>query len=182
MLPELARRLRQSSVEVRSGGGSGGSGVIWPEGVIVTNAHVVRSRDPLVVLSDGREFRAEIVRHDRRRDLALLRIAAGNLTPAEIGDSASLRVGQTVTAVGNPLGLVGAVSTGIIFAFDQDRRWIQADVRLAPGNSGGMLADAQGRVIGINTMIYGGLAMAIPSNAAAIFVRRSPRFTGAQAA
>ncbi len=183
MPPELARKLRQSSVQVQAGRGVGGSGVIWSaDGVIVTNAHVARSRHPLVVLSDGREYRGELIAHDERRDLAVLRIAAENVAAAEIGDSGAVLAGQTVTAVGNPFGWVGAVSTGIIFAVDPAGRWIQADLRLAPGNSGGILADARGRVIGINTMIYGGLALAVPSSAAAAFVRRATRFTGAKAA
>jgi serine protease Do len=170
MSPELAQTLRRSSVEVRSGKRGSGTGVIWSaDGRIVTNAHVI-GRRPVVKLSDGREFQAEVKRHDPERDLALLQINAEDLPAAAIGDSSHLRVGQIVAATGNPLGVTGAVTTGIIHATGE--RWfIQADVRLAPGNSGGMLADVRGRVIGINTMIYAGLALAIPSNTAAAFAR-----------
>jgi serine protease Do len=170
MSPELAQKLKRSSVEVRSGRRGVGSGVIWSaDGRIMTNAHVV-GRRPVVKLSDGREFPAEVKRHDPDRDLALLQIGGRDLPAAAIGDSARLRVGQIVAAIGNPLGVTGAVTTGIIHSTGE-RRFIQADVRLAPGNSGGMLADTRGRVIGINTMIYAGLALAIPSNTAAAFAR-----------
>lgn len=100
------------------------------------------------------------------------------MTPAEIGDSDSLRVGQLVVAVGNPLGLSGAVTAGLIHAIGPRRpagpSLIQADLRLAPGNSGGPLADARGRVIGINAMIAGGLALAVPSSLVARFLAKLP--------
>jgi serine protease Do len=85
-------------------------------------------------------------------------------------------VGELVVAVGNPLGFVGALTTGVVHA--PTRRWVHADVRLAPGNSGGPLADARGRVIGINTMIAGGLALAVPSNSVTRFLRRGAEDIG----
>jgi serine protease Do len=85
-------------------------------------------------------------------------------------------VGELVMAVGNPLGFVGALTTGVVHALT--RRWVHADVRLAPGNSGGPLADARGRVIGINTMIAGGLALAVPSNSVTQFLRRGAERPG----
>lgn len=171
MPSELAQLLQRSTVEIRSGRRGVGSGVIWSsDGAIVTNFHVVGRASPNVRLSDGREFQAEIHRRHLGRDLALLRIEARDLPSATIGDSSRLRPGQIVVAAGNPLGVAGAITTGIIHATGE-RQWIQADVRLAPGNSGGMLADARGHVIGINTMIYGGLALAVPSNTAAAFAR-----------
>jgi serine protease Do len=167
---DLARKLRASTVAVQGSDRGGGSGVIWrADGLIVTNAHVVRSSDPIVVLGDGRKLQANVVKHDRRRDLAILQILASGLGSAEVADSAKVRVGQLVMAVGNPMGVAGAVATGVIFAAAGER-WIQASVRLAPGNSGGILADSEGRVIGINTMIHFGLAHAIPSNAVASFI------------
>jgi serine protease Do len=106
--------------------------------------------------------------------LATLRVNATALPAAPIGDSASLAVGELVIAIGNPLGFRGALSTGIVHALGPlpglgARSWVQADVRLAPGNSGGPLANARGEVIGINTMIAGSIALAIPSNKAARF-------------
>ncbi|MGI8992259.1 MAG: S1C family serine protease [Bryobacteraceae bacterium] len=166
-LPELAARLLPSSVQV----GGGGSGVIWnSKGVIVTNAHVARGPLALVAFRDGRSLEATVTARDPRRDLAVLRVDARNLPAAAIGNSSGLRVGQIVAAVGNPFGVVGAVTAGVIHAAGESN-WIQADVRLAPGNSGGMLADAEGRVIGINTMIVSGIAFAVPSNTVEAFLK-----------
>src|SRR5258706_12605695 len=107
-----------------------------------------------------------------RRDLASLKIGATGLPAATPGDSSALRVGELVIAVGNPMGFIGALTTGVVHALPNRKRWVAADVRLAPGNSGGPLADAQGCVIGINTMIAGGLALAVPSNVVAEFLAR----------
>jgi serine protease Do len=101
------------------------------------------------------------------------------LPAATLADSSKARVGEFVLAVGNPLGFVGALSAGIIHAAGSVRglgmsSWLQADVKLAPGNSGGPLANAQGRVLGINTMVAGGLALAIPSNDVARFLANGP--------
>jgi serine protease Do len=165
----LAERLRQISVEVRGRRNGFGSGIVWRgDGLIVTNSHVVEGDRAEVRLEDGRVFRATLTRRERRRDLAALRIDARGLGPAAIGDSDALRVGELVVAVGNPLGHVGALATGIIHA--AGRNWVKADVRLAPGNSGGLLANARGEVIGINSMIARGLALAVPSRAVGRFL------------
>lgn len=179
----VAEQLRQSTVQVKgrhrgpSGQHGGGSGVIWqPDGVIITNAHVARGPEAVVSLADGRAFDATVTARDDGRDLAALKVEAADLPAASIGDSGALRVGELVLAVGNPLGLAGAVTAGVVHAIGGDgdgprqREWVRADVRLAPGNSGGPLADAQGRVIGINSMIAGGLALAVPSNAVQRFL------------
>jgi len=171
----IAERLRQSLVQVLPGRG-GGAGVIWDaNGYIVTNAHVVPGENAGIVDSSGRRTTACVILRDRKRDLALLHPAPNESgPPPEIGDSDSPRPGQLVFALGNPLGLTGAVSAGVIHAVGPicGRNWIQADVRLAPGNSGGMLADASGRVIGITTMIWNGIALAIPSSEVNAFVQR----------
>src|SRR4029077_331135 len=125
-----------------------------------------------VGLWDGSTHDASLVSRDTRRDLATLKIAASGLPAATPGDSSALRVGELVIAVGNPLGFIGAMTTGVVHSLPNGQRWVAADVRLAPGNSGGPLADAQGRVIGINTMIAGGLALAVPSNAVGEFLKR----------
>jgi serine protease Do len=181
---EVAERLRRSTVQVsgdRSQPGSG-SGVIWTEdGVIITNAHVARADRARVELWDGREFEADVAARDARRDLASLRISERELPAATAGDSSVLRPGELVLAVGNPLGFIGALTTGVVHALGPLRGigrqpWVQAAVRLAPGNSGGPLANARGQVIGVNTMIAaGGLALAVPSNAVAEFLRRGAR-------
>lgn len=178
---EVAERLRRSTVHLHIGNGRGGSGsgVIWgSEGLVVTNAHVARAERATVELWDGRELGAVLTARDTRRDLASLKVeGATGLPAATPGDSSALRSGELVLAVGNPLGFTGALSTGVVHAVGPlgglgSRNWVQAGVRLMPGNSGGPLADAQGRVIGINTMIAGGLALAIPSNTVAEFLRR----------
>lgn len=172
-LAAVAAALRRSTVQVHSRRMGVGSGVIWNSGLIITNAHVVRGSRATVELSDGRVLDAACTVRDVHQDLAALKVAAVDLSAATIGDSDTLRVGQLVLAVGNPLGTV-ALTTGIIHAIDSKdafSKWVQADVRLAPGNSGGPLADAQGRVIGINTLIAGGVALAVPSNVVERFVR-----------
>jgi serine protease Do len=185
---EVAEKLRRSTVRITSGPFRGsarergsGSGVVWTaDGTVITNAHVVRDRAE-VEFWDGSKAEALIAARDDRRDLARLETSVANLPAVERRDSASLRPGEIVLAVGNPLGFVGALSTGIVHASGTvpglgRQAWIQAAVRLAPGNSGGPLADAEGRVVGINTMMVGGgLALAVPSNAVADFLSRGAR-------
>ena len=177
---EIAEQLRRSTVLIHSGGRGSGSGVIWSgDGKLVTNAHVVRSTRPTVQLWDGREFQATIHSRDSLRDLAQLRIEATNLPAAAAADSSQLRPGELAIAIGNPMGFVGALATGVIHGVGPLRglgqhSWVQAEVRLAPGNSGGPLADAHGRVVGINTMVAGRLALAIPSNAVRDFLSATP--------
>ncbi|MGA2039229.1 MAG: trypsin-like peptidase domain-containing protein [Bryobacteraceae bacterium] len=179
---EVAERLRRSTVQIHSRSGRGsGSGVIWStDGLVVTNAHVARGADLEVQLWDGRRLPARVLARDPRRDLASLRVAVASLDAVAAGNSSSLRPGELVIAVGSPLGFAGAVSTGVVHSVGPIRgmgnvSWIRAQVRLAPGNSGGPLANAEGRVIGINTAIINGLGIAVPSNEAADFVRRGPR-------
>jgi serine protease Do len=175
---EVAERLRRSTVQVGSQGRGFGSGVILSsDGLIVTNAHVVRGPQAQVKLWDGRTFAAEVVSRDLARDLATLQISATGLPAASLADSSKVRVGELVLAIGNPFGFEGALSTGIIHAAGAvyglgGKSWLQADVKLAPGNSGGPLADAQGRVLGINTLVAGGLALAVPSNEVAWFIAK----------
>ncbi len=159
---KIGEQLRRSTVQIRSSRNGSGSGVIWnASGAIVTNAHIVRSGELHIELWDGRTAPARIEKRNSRRDLAILRTDAGDLTPASAGDSDRVRAGEVVIAVGNPLGFTGALSTGVVHAVGPD--FIQTTVRLAPGNSGGPLADSNGNVIGINTAIVpGGLSLAIP--------------------
>ena len=178
---EIAEQLRRSTVLIHAGGRGSGSGVIWSsDGLIVTNAHVVQGSNTRVQLWDGRELDATVAARDPRHDLATLRINANALPAASPADSSQLRPGELAIAIGNPMGFVGALTTGVIHAIGPLRglgsqTWVQASVRLAPGNSGGPLADAGGRVIGINTMVAGRLALAIPSNAVLDFLAGGPR-------
>lgn len=186
-LADVVGRLRENTVELRTRGRASGSGVIWrSDGLIVTNAHVVAGAGPAppgaqVVLADGCRFPAALVAWDRDLDLALLRVEARALPAALVGDSDRLRAGELVLAVGHPFGLVGAVVSGIVHAapargHHAGPQWIQADLRLAPGNSGGPMADAAGRVVGVNAMTAGRLALAVPSRVVQTFaMRRAPR-------
>jgi serine protease Do len=187
---EIAERLRRSTVQVwlsergpdrgrRERGG--GSGIVWSaDGLILTNAHVARTGEVEVALWDGRRFGARVVARDPRRDLAMLRMTAANPEPSleagleavSPGNSKGLRAGELVIAIGNPLGFAGALSTGVIHSVTD--RWIRADVQLAPGNSGGPLANARGEVIGINTAISDGLGLAVPVHLALEFLKQGP--------
>ena len=174
---EMIGGAHESVVQVRGRGT--GAGVIWgADGLVLTNHHVVaggrRGSRVQVILRDERAFDARVARRGRGLDLALLRIedAPGDLPAASVGDSGALRVGQLVYAIGHPWGRLGAVTAGIVSGLDVVRgaggraRYVQSDVALAPGNSGGPLLNASGEVVGINAMISGRLALSIPSNAA----------------
>ena len=177
---EIAEKLRCSTVLIHAGGRGSGSGVIWSsDGIIITNAHVARDTQISVQLWDGNEFPATVASHDPQRDLAVLRIDATNLPSAFFADSSQVRPGELAIAIGNPLGFIGGLTTGIIHAVGplrglSSQSWVQAHVRLARGNSGGPLADARGGVIGINTMVAGRLALAIPSNVVRDFLSAGP--------
>ena len=187
----MVGRGQESVAQVRSRGRGIGAGVIWAgEGLVVTNHHVVagRSRNPkvTVVLRDGREVDAEVVKRGHNLDLALLRLedAPHDLSAAPVGDSDALRVGELVYAIGHPWGRLGAVTAGVVSGLGVaggpggGTRYVQSDVSLAPGNSGGPLLNARGEVVGINAMIFGRLAISIPSNAASAWLAgewRRPR-------
>jgi S1-C subfamily serine protease len=173
----VSRRVRGG--RVLDGGGSGV--VITPDGFTLTSAHVVartegRGRASFV---DGRELEFEVVGSDPLSDLAVLRVDARDLAPAELGDAERLRVGQLVVAIGNPHGFTGSVTAGVVSALGRSLptrsganvrvvdNVIQTDAALNPGNSGGALADGRGRVVGINTAVAGvWLGLAVPINAA----------------
>jgi serine protease Do len=141
--------------------------VIWnSDGAILTNAHVLGKGAHSVELWDGRTVAAELKGRDDQRDLAKLSTNSSGVSAIDLRES-PVKPGEVVVAVGNPLGFTGALSTGVVHAVGPvaglgRRRWVQAAVRLAPGNSGGPLADAAGRLVGINTMIVSGIALAIP--------------------
>jgi serine protease Do len=180
---EMVGRAHESVVQVRSRGRGAGAGMIWDSnGLVLTNHHVVaggqRGARAQIVLHDGRAFDADVVKRGRNLDLALLRIkdAPAGLPAVPLGDSDALRVGEMVYAIGHPWGSLGAVTVGVVSGLGVMRgprartRYVQSDVALAPGNSGGPLLNARGQVVGINAMIFGRLALAIPSNAASAWL------------
>jgi S1-C subfamily serine protease len=161
----------------RRGGESLGSGVVYTsDGFLLTNAHVVgSSQSGTASFADGSSAPFTVVGADPLSDLAVLRASGSTPPPAELGEADQLVVGQLVVAVGNPLGLVGSVTAGVVSALGRSlptpggrlvEDVIQTDAALNPGNSGGALADSQARVVGINTAVAGvGLGMAVPINA-----------------
>jgi len=139
-LSQTTENLRRSTVQVEGSGRGAGSGVIWrADGAIITNAHVIRREGTQIRLWDGRAVRCSVVTRDPQFDLALLQADASNLPAATIGNSDAVRVGELVLAVGSPYGHAGTATVGVIHA-GGNRRWIEVDVRLGPGNSGGPLA------------------------------------------
>ncbi len=175
---EVVEQLRRSTVAVSSGGHGGGSGfVIDAGGMIITNAHVVGSPTVQVQFWNGQKRQGRVLARDGGVDLALVLVPPGGLLPARLADSGPLRQGDFVIAVGNPFGFIGAVTTGTLKGVGKVRGlgeadYLQAAIRLAPGNSGGPMADAGGRIIGVNAMVIGSTALAIPSAAVREFLRR----------
>jgi serine protease Do len=166
-LESLAARLAEITVQIRAGRESLGCGIIWSSaGVIVTNAHVARSNSLAVELTDGRVFEGRVRWRHPRRDLAAVAVAATGLPTPIIADPRRVRPGEIAIALGHPLGLANGLALGIVHTSEPtagQNQWLRADIRLAPGNSGGPLANAAGELLGINTLIAGGLAYAIPA-------------------
>ena len=179
-LADVVAQVTRSVVRVEARQRVAGTGIIWTsEGAIVTADHVVEREENIRVALDGQVYEAELAGRDPTTDLAVLKIKASNLIPAQVADSKSLRQGNLVFAVGRPWGAEAIVSGGIVSAlgkFGHNSGWgnqfkeglIHSDVTLYPGFSGGPLADASGRVVGINSSVLGrDLSLAIPSETVA---------------
>lgn len=165
------RQDERAEREVPSNVGSGF--IISQDGYIITNNHVIdRASKIMVTLNDGKELVGEVVGTDERTDLALIKVEANNLQPLEIGDSDNLQKGQWVLAIGSPFGLDSTVTAGIVSAINRDTGdylpFIQTDVAVNPGNSGGPLIDLSGKVVGVNSQIisrsggFMGISLSIP--------------------
>jgi S1-C subfamily serine protease len=171
VLPSVA------SLQVRGprGAGSGSASVLTADGFLLTSAHVVEGAEQaLASFADGSEAMADVIGRDALSDLAVLRARGEVPAPLVLGDASKLRVGQLVVALGNPLGLAGSVTAGIVSALGRSLptrtgrvvdEVIQTDAALNPGNSGGVLADSAGRMVGVNTAVAGiGVGLAVPIN------------------
>jgi serine protease Do len=177
---EFFRRFRIPAPEGRMPAHGQGSGfIVAPEGIVLTNAHVVADADEVLVrLTDKREFKAKVIGVDKQTDVAILRIDAKNLPTVRIGDPQKVRVGEWVVAIGSPFGFENSVTAGIVSAKSRtlaDEGYVpfmQTDVAINPGNSGGPLFNSRGEVIGINSQIYSrsggyqGLSFSIPIDVA----------------
>jgi serine protease Do len=193
-LPEVLKELnaemaavidgvRRSLVQITNDRRGAGAGTIWhSEGLILTNAHVARGHSVKVTLPSGRSLPARLLAEDRVHDLAALGVDATNLPAIELGDSRQLQPGQWVFALGHPWGVAGAVTAGVVTGVGarlpemplSDREWVAVSLHLRPGDSGGPLVDAQGRLVGINTMMAGpDIGLAVPVHVVKGFLRQA---------
>ena len=182
-LGDVADLVRKSLVRVEVGRQGAGSGVVLdstglPGALIITNAHVVSGKsgrgkgpDLRVTLNNGETYPAQLLAKDTDHDVAALKIEAEGLVPIELGDSQTLRPGQWVLAMGHPWGVAGAATGGIVIGSGGDLPerpgsrddWIAVGLSLRPGHSGGPMVDAEGRMVGLNTMMAGlDVGMAVP--------------------
>jgi serine protease Do len=194
----LVERARRSLVEISNGQRGHGAGAIWhPDGLVITNAHVVHVHAPQVTLADGRTLPARLLACNPEVDLAALKIDASGLPTVELGESSKLRAGEWVMALGHPWGVPGAVSSGVVIGvgaewteLPQSRQargevsrenkqprageWLVAGLQLRPGHSGGPMIDAYGRLVGINTLMAGpGVGVAVPVHVVKRFLQQS---------
>jgi serine protease Do len=182
-LASVVQLVRQSLVQISNGRRGAGAGVIWRnDGVVITNAHVVRRQSPEVILPDGGTSSAQVLALNSDLDLAALKVSAESLIPFEVRDSKELMPGEWVFALGHPWGVPGAATGGVVIGFGAKipenprphQEWIAVNLPLRPGHSGGALVDAQGRLIGINTIMSGpSVGLAIPTHVVEEFLQVS---------
>ena len=180
---DVVESVWPSLVQVRVGrnGGAGGGTVWHTNGLVMTNAHVVQRGPVEVLLRDGRRFPARLIAQDQRLDVAALSIDASGLPTIPLGESTALRPGQLVMAAGHPWGVEGAVATGVVIGIGADsgtghdhRELVTVSLNLRPGNSGGPLIDARGRLVGINAMVTGPeVGLAVPVHVVKRFLKNA---------
>jgi serine protease Do len=171
-MSKVAAEMRVITVKVSGSNGRHGSGTIWRHGLIVTNAHVANSQVHDVEFATGLRAPGRLVARDRELDLAALAVPVPFGPMAAIRSATALRAGELVLALGNPFDGQGAIATGIVHCPVGESPRLLADIRLAPGYSGGPLAETGGAIVGINSMIVGPLGCAITSDAVEEFLSR----------
>ncbi|MBZ0297213.1 MAG: S1C family serine protease [Anaerolineae bacterium] len=179
----VAQTVRQSLVQITNGRGGAGAGTIWhSDGLIVTNAHVVAAHHTLnVTLSSGETYPARVLAASESLDLAALMVEASDLPTIELGDSRHIQPGQWVMSMGHPWGVINAATGGIVISmgkrlgdieFRNGQDWIAVNLKLRPGHSGGPMVDAQGRLLGVNTIMNGPeVGIAIPVHVVKSFLK-----------
>jgi serine protease Do len=181
-LANAADQARRGLVSISNGRRGAGAGTIWhPDGLILTNAHVVQLHSPRVTLPDGRVLPGRVLAHDSNLDLAALRVEASDLPTIELGESKRLRPGDWVLALGHPWGVTGAATAGVVIGMGPPpemampgRELLHVGLHLRPGHSGGPLVDTQGRLVGINTMMAGpDVGLAVPVHVVKAFLRQA---------
>jgi S1-C subfamily serine protease len=173
---------RKSLVQIQNGRNGGGAGtILHSDGLVVTNAHVIKRNQPKITLWDGRLLNGRLLAVDKKSDLAALSIDAENLPVIELGNGAQLLPGHWVVALGHPWGVLGATTAGMVIAVGKSLQnlpyqgeLIQVGLRLRPGHSGGPMVDGHGRLVGINTMIAGPeVGLAVPIQTVKRFLKES---------
>lgn len=191
-LEQIVREAQRSLVKVHNGRRGAGAGVILhEEGLVVTNAHVVRRQSPRVTLANGHTVQGTLLAYDEKHDLAAVSVAGTDLPvtdlrPLTLGDGNTVRAGSWVVALGHPWGVSGAATAGMVIAVGRplervpyEGELIQVGLHLRPGHSGGPMLDSQGHVVGINTMISGPyVGLAIPVRTVKKFLKRKLGRTG----
>ena len=178
----IVEKARHSLVEITNGKRGLGAGTIWhSDGLILTNAHVIRGKSPQVTLPNNRKVPAKVVAYNAELDLAALAIEADNLPTIQLGNSKALKPGELVLALGHPWSVRGAVSAGPVINVglppeipQTSQEFVQAGLQLRPGHSGGPMIDGHGRLVGINTLITSPeVGLAIPLHTVKEFLKHS---------
>ena len=180
-MESVISKVGGSLVQVRNRRGGAGAGTIWhPDGLIITNAHVVREDFPQVALRNGETLPARLLAHDAERDIAALVLDAHELPTIDLGESLKVKPGQWVMSMGHPWGVLGAATAGVIIGLESEahglphagQEWLAVNMQLRPGHSGGPLMDVDGNLLGINTMMNGpDVGMAVPVHVVKRFLK-----------
>jgi S1-C subfamily serine protease len=182
-LGQTANTAASSLVQISNGWRGHGAGiVVHPEGLILTNGHVMRRDSVKVTLSDGRTLPARLLARYKDHDLALLRVDAADLPAIALGASKNLRAGEWVIALGHPWGVPGAATAGVVIGVGDalperpnfGAEWLAVDLHLRPGHSGGPIVDSAGRLVGVNTVMAGpDVGLAIPVDVVKRFMKEA---------